>query len=77
MAGGCSSWYLDRTGRNSAIWPGFTWAFRRRLRRFRPGDYLTLPETLPARVPAGRDPAPPAAPAPTPAAPSPRSPGLP
>jgi cation diffusion facilitator CzcD-associated flavoprotein CzcO len=66
MAGGCSSWYLDRTGRNSALWPGFTWAYRRRLRRFRPGDYLTLPETVPAAAPAGSAPAPPAASAPTP-----------
>ena len=31
-AGGCRSWYLDRTGRNSTLWPGFTLPFRRRLR---------------------------------------------
>ena len=31
-AGGCRSWYLDRTGRNSTLWPGFTMPFRRRLR---------------------------------------------
>jgi cation diffusion facilitator CzcD-associated flavoprotein CzcO len=23
--GGCASWYLDARGRNSTIWPGFTW----------------------------------------------------
>ena len=38
-SGGCRSWYLDRTGRNSAIWPGGTWSFRRRLARVIPGDY--------------------------------------
>lgn len=39
-AGGCASWYLDRTGRNSTIWPDFTWRFRRRLSRLDPSDYL-------------------------------------
>jgi cation diffusion facilitator CzcD-associated flavoprotein CzcO len=38
-AGGCNSWYLDATGRNSTIWPGSTMAFRRRLARLRPTDY--------------------------------------
>src|SRR5918998_275270 len=27
---GCSSWYLDRSGRNSIQWPGFTFEYRRR-----------------------------------------------
>ncbi|HUG53201.1 MAG TPA: 4-hydroxyacetophenone monooxygenase, partial [Vicinamibacteria bacterium] len=40
VAGGCRSWYLDRTGRNSAIWPDFTWRYRRRVARFAPGDYV-------------------------------------
>jgi cation diffusion facilitator CzcD-associated flavoprotein CzcO len=39
-AGGCASWYLDRTGRNSTLWPDFTWRFRRRVARLRPGEYL-------------------------------------
>ena len=38
-AGGCRSWYLDRTGRNSTIWPGSTFRFRRRLRTFDPAPY--------------------------------------
>ena len=37
-AGGCNSWYLDGTGRNSTLWPTFTFSFMRRA-RFRPGDY--------------------------------------
>jgi cation diffusion facilitator CzcD-associated flavoprotein CzcO len=36
---GCSSWYLDRNGRNSIQWPGFTFEFRRRTRRFEVGEY--------------------------------------
>jgi cation diffusion facilitator CzcD-associated flavoprotein CzcO len=32
--GGCSSWYLDRNGRNSTIWPDFTFRFWGDLRRF-------------------------------------------
>ena len=38
-AGGCRSWYLDRTGRNATIWPGPTFRFRRRLRTFDPAPY--------------------------------------
>jgi cation diffusion facilitator CzcD-associated flavoprotein CzcO len=38
-AGGCASWYLDRTGRNSTLWPDFTWRFRRAA-RFDASDYL-------------------------------------
>lgn len=47
VAGHCRSWYLDRTGRNSAIWPDFTWRFRRRLRRLVPGDYVTVSSPAP------------------------------
>jgi cation diffusion facilitator CzcD-associated flavoprotein CzcO len=39
-SGGCRSWYLDATGRNSTLWPGFTMPFRRRLRTLQPKDYL-------------------------------------
>ena len=37
--GGCESWYLTRTGRNTTVWPGFTFEFRHRLRRFDPASY--------------------------------------
>ena len=37
---GCSSWYLDATGRNPVLWPDWTWRFRRRARRFDPADHL-------------------------------------
>ncbi len=43
--GGCSSWYLDRNGRNATIWPDFTFRFRSQTRRFDPQAYeLTATE---------------------------------
>ena len=38
--GGCSSWYLDERGRNTTLWPTFTFLFRNQVRRFDAGDYL-------------------------------------
>ena len=48
VAGHCASWYLDATGRNSTLWPDFTWRFRRRVARFRPAEYEMRPATAPA-----------------------------
>lgn len=39
-ATGCSSWYLARSGRNTTLWPGFTFEYRFRTRRFDPRDYV-------------------------------------
>jgi cation diffusion facilitator CzcD-associated flavoprotein CzcO len=39
VTGGCASYYLDRNGRNSTLWPTFTWPFRRRTREFDEGAY--------------------------------------
>ena len=36
---GCSSWYLDDTGRNATLWPDWTFAFRRRTARFDASEY--------------------------------------
>ncbi len=36
---GCSSWYLDSEGRNTTVWPDFTWRFKRRTRRFDTAAY--------------------------------------
>lgn len=41
--GGCRSWYLDDQGRNTTVWPTYTWRFRRRTRRFDPDAYLLTP----------------------------------
>lgn len=32
--GGCASWYLDKHGANTTIWPGFSYEFRRITRTF-------------------------------------------
>jgi cation diffusion facilitator CzcD-associated flavoprotein CzcO len=42
-ASGCRSWYMDARGRNSTLWPGFTWQYWLRTRRARPADYETYP----------------------------------
>jgi cation diffusion facilitator CzcD-associated flavoprotein CzcO len=53
VAGGCNSWYLDETGRNSTLWPKPTWQFRRRLERFVESENLIgAPLRAPALVPA-------------------------
>jgi cation diffusion facilitator CzcD-associated flavoprotein CzcO len=51
VSGGCSSYYIDRNGRNSTIWPTFTWPFRQRTREFDEAAYaLGTPASEP--VPA-------------------------
>ena len=39
-SGGCSSWYLDEAGRNTTLWPDYTFRFVRRTRQFDPEDYV-------------------------------------
>jgi cation diffusion facilitator CzcD-associated flavoprotein CzcO len=46
--GGCKSWYLTRDGRNTTLWPGFTFEFRRRTKRFHLGDYRVVSPTTAA-----------------------------
>lgn len=36
---GCHSWYLTEDGRNTTLWPGFSWRYRLVTRRFALGDY--------------------------------------
>ncbi|NGY06235.1 flavin-containing monooxygenase [Solimonas terrae] len=48
--GGCKSWYLDARGRNTTIWPGFTFVFRGKTRRFRLADYALEKTTSAARA---------------------------
>jgi cation diffusion facilitator CzcD-associated flavoprotein CzcO len=40
---GCSSWYLDDTGRNATQFPDFTWRFRQRTAKFDPSHYVLEP----------------------------------
>jgi hypothetical protein len=56
-SGGCASWYLDKHGRNTTIWPGSTWPYRQRLRRFEPQDFEITPRRTPASRPSDPEPA--------------------
>jgi cation diffusion facilitator CzcD-associated flavoprotein CzcO len=38
-AGGCNSWYLDENGRNTTVWPGWTFTYMRQLRDFKVDEY--------------------------------------
>ena len=49
-SGGCLSWYLDVTGRNSTLWPYSSWKFRRRVARFAPGEYVMELDKSPSLV---------------------------
>jgi cation diffusion facilitator CzcD-associated flavoprotein CzcO len=52
-AGGCASWYLDAHGRNTTLWPGTSWSFRRATRRFELAEHeLLAPAARPAEAPA-------------------------
>jgi hypothetical protein len=53
--GGCASWYLDATGRNSTLWPDFTWRYRRRVARFDAAEYVAI--VAPREAPAAATPA--------------------
>ena len=45
--GGCASWYVDAHGRNTSLWPDFTFVFRRKTHHFDAGDYVvTRPATV-------------------------------
>jgi cation diffusion facilitator CzcD-associated flavoprotein CzcO len=51
-SGGCSSWYIDANGKNTTIWPDFTWRFRRQTRRFDATAYeLTASDPSPSAAP--------------------------
>jgi cation diffusion facilitator CzcD-associated flavoprotein CzcO len=51
-AGGCASWYIDRNGRNSTLWPDFTFRFRRALSRFQAAEYRLGPAATPTATPS-------------------------
>jgi cation diffusion facilitator CzcD-associated flavoprotein CzcO len=43
---GCKSWYLDRHGKSVALWPGYTFEYRLRTRRFDLERYEVAYETV-------------------------------
>jgi cation diffusion facilitator CzcD-associated flavoprotein CzcO len=50
LNGGCTSWFLDKHGNNSTLWPDFVFKFRRRLRRFDAAAYDTTASEQADRV---------------------------
>jgi cation diffusion facilitator CzcD-associated flavoprotein CzcO len=51
--GGCKAWYTTRDGKNTTLWPGFTFEYRFRTRRFDPSKYDLVPEVAPEAVAGG------------------------
>jgi cyclohexanone monooxygenase len=49
--GGCASWYLDEHGRNTTLWPDFTYRFVRSTRHFDVASYAIDPVLAPAEAP--------------------------
>jgi cation diffusion facilitator CzcD-associated flavoprotein CzcO len=54
-SGGCASWYRNEQGKNTTIWPGSTWPFRRRLHTFDPSDYELRPRASSVHGAVGSD----------------------
>ncbi|MGZ3115986.1 flavin-containing monooxygenase [Streptomyces sp. H62] len=52
--GGCTSWYLDASGRNTTVWPGTTAEFRRMTRRVDLAEYEVLRAQAATRAAAGK-----------------------
>ncbi|MFJ9951666.1 flavin-containing monooxygenase [Kitasatospora sp. NPDC091207] len=46
--GGCRSWYLDSSGKNTVLWPGSTTSFRRATRKVDLAEYELIMRTAPA-----------------------------
>jgi cation diffusion facilitator CzcD-associated flavoprotein CzcO len=52
LNGGCSSWYIDRNGKNSTLWPDHTFRFFTAMKEFKPSEYRVVPAPVPAEAPA-------------------------
>ena len=50
--GGCRSWYIDEHGRNTTLWPGFSFQFRHQTRRFDVAAYQVEQRRAPVPVPS-------------------------
>jgi len=55
FAGGCRSWYLTASGRNTQNWPASTLTFRRRLRRLDLADFEPAPVPVLSGGSVGQD----------------------
>jgi cation diffusion facilitator CzcD-associated flavoprotein CzcO len=55
FAGGCRSWYINESGRNTQNWPASTLTFRRRLRRLDLDDFEPASDRVPLGGSVGQD----------------------
>ncbi|PXX71792.1 cation diffusion facilitator CzcD-associated flavoprotein CzcO [Nocardia tenerifensis] len=46
LTGGCTNWFTDKHGHNTALWPDFSFRFRRLLRKFDLDAYETTPSVV-------------------------------
>jgi cation diffusion facilitator CzcD-associated flavoprotein CzcO len=51
LNGGCRSWYIDRNGKNSTLWPDHTFKFFAAMRQFKASEYRVVPASVPAEKP--------------------------
>jgi cation diffusion facilitator CzcD-associated flavoprotein CzcO len=47
LTGGCASWYLDKQGHNTTLWPDFTFRFRKLTRTLDRENYVGTPADAP------------------------------
>lgn len=40
MTGGCKSWYISKTGKNTSLWPGFTFSYINRTKKVKADEYF-------------------------------------
>ena len=58
-SGGCGSYYIDANGRNSTLWPTYTFRYAQQMRHLRLADYdVRGPRPAPAPAPKARPPVP-------------------
>jgi cation diffusion facilitator CzcD-associated flavoprotein CzcO len=50
LTGGCASWYLDKQGHNTTLWPDFTFRFRKLTRTLDRENYIGTPADAPRRT---------------------------
>jgi cation diffusion facilitator CzcD-associated flavoprotein CzcO len=43
LGGGCASWYLDKHGHNTTLWPDFTFRFRKLTKKLDRENYVGIP----------------------------------
>ena len=53
QTGGCASWYLDKHGNNTTLWPSFTFVFRQMTRRFDVAAYHVTKADAPIHLEEG------------------------